>query len=274
VTTCPPSIRRNFPAISDVPFDAALSRIWNPLRLRGLKGSSNTTTGVSMRVLTILAALGLTLGGFPLVFAHTADAAYNDGGTGVLGNFSHEAYGSSQEAYRSRSAQREIPNDQPRRTVRTAALAPNTYVPKVPIIAPKIVALPRKEDEEESQPPPPAPRGLSDEQEQALLIERSLVAVAYAKRKDEANPLWTCLHESGKQLLAHIEAQFGRVDISEGTCVRRTIAGTGVLSQHAYGRAIDFLPSEGHSKQQIVTWLMAHRTEGWVSGIMTYTTWI
>ena len=80
------------------------------------------------------------------------------------------------------------------------------------------------------------------------------------------------MHESGKQLLADIEAEFGPVDISEGTCVRRSIAGTARLSQHAYGRAIHFLPSKGHSKQQVVAWLMAHRDEGWVSGIMTYAT--
>ena len=136
--------------------------------------------------------------------------------------------------------------------------------------APKSVTAPRKE--EEGPPPAPLPRGLSDEQEQALLIEKSLIAVAYAKRQQEANPLWTCMHESGKQLLAHIEAEFGPVDISEGTCAKRSIAGTATLSQHAYGRAIDFLPSKGHSKQQIVAWLMAHRDEGWVSGIMTYAT--
>jgi len=80
-------------------FGAALPRIWNPLRLRGLKGSRRTTTGVSMRVLTVLAALGLTLGGFSIVFADPGDAAYNDGGTGVLGNFSHEAYSPSERAY-------------------------------------------------------------------------------------------------------------------------------------------------------------------------------
>ncbi len=224
-----------------------------------------------MRVLTVFAALGLTLGGLSLLFAHKAEAAYNDGGPVVLGNFSHEAYGSSQGAYGSGLAQRETPYHEPRRSLRTAALAPNTYAPKAATTAPNIVAAPRKEEEERPLPAPP-PRGLTDEQEQALLIEKSLVAVAYAKRKQEANPLWTCLHESGKQLLAHIEAEFGPVDISEGTCVRRTIAGTGVLSQHAYGRAIDFLPSKGHSKQQIVAWLTAHRDEGWVSGIMTYAT--
>src|SRR5262249_53912395 len=150
-------------------------------------------------------------------------------------------YSSSQNVYGSGLKQRETPNVEPRRSFRTAALAPNTYAPKTTTTAPKIVATLRKEEDKESPTLVPLPRDLSDEQEQALLIEKSLVAVAYAKRKQEANPLWTCLHESGKQLLAHIEAQFGPVDISEGTCVSRTIAGTGVLSQHAYGRAIDFL---------------------------------
>jgi hypothetical protein len=217
-----------------------------------------------MRVLTVFAALGIALGALPLLFADRADAAYSDGGPIVLGNFSQGAYGSGVD-------HRDAPREEPRRSVRTAALAPTAYAPKAATTAPTSVMAPHKE-EEEGPPPAPPPRGLSDEQEQALLIEKSLTAVAYAKRKREASPLWTCLHESGKQLLAHIEAEFGPVDISEGTCVKRTIAGTGVLSQHAYGRAIDFLPSKGHSKQQIVAWLMAHRHEGWVSGIMTYAT--
>ena len=49
------------------------------------------------------------------------------------------------------------------------------------------------------------------------------------ERKQEANSLWTCMHESGKQLLAHIEAEFGQVDITEGTCAKRSIAGTTAL---------------------------------------------
>jgi Peptidase M15 len=216
-----------------------------------------------MRVLTVFAALGLIFGGLSLLFADRADAAYSDGGPIVLGNFSQGAYGSGID-------HRDAPREEPRRSVRTAALAPTAYAPKAATTAPKSVTAPRKE--EEGPPPAPPPRGLSDEQEQALLIEKSLIAVAYAKRKQEANPLWTCLHESGKQLLAHIEAEFGPVDISEGTCAKRSIAGTATLSQHAYGRAIDFLPGKGHSKQQIVAWLMAHRHEGWVSGIMTYAT--
>jgi hypothetical protein len=213
--------------------------------------------------MTVFGALGLALGALPLLIADRADAAYSDGGSIVLGNFSQGAYGSGVD-------HRDAPREEPRRWVRTAALAPSAYAPKRATTAAKSVTAPRKEDE--GTPPALPPRGLSDEQEQALLIEKSLVAVAYVKRKQEANQLWTCMHESGKQLLAHIEAEFGSVDISEGTCAKRNIAGTGTQSQHAYGRAIDFLPSKGHSKQQIVTWLTAHRDEGWVSGIMTYAT--
>ena len=67
-------------------------------------------------------------------------------------------------------------------------------------------------------------------------------------------------------------ATSGRGSGIVGYNVQVAVAGTATLSQHAYGRAIDFLPSKGHSKQQIVAWLMAHRDEGWVSGIMTYAT--
>jgi hypothetical protein len=154
-----------------------------------------------MRVLTVFAALGLTFGGLSLLFADRADAAYSDGGPIVLGNFSQGAYGSGVD-------HRDAPREEPRRSVRTAALAPTAYAPKAVTTVPKSVTAPRKE--EEGPPPTPPPRSLSDEQEQALLIEKSLIAVAYAKRKQETNPLWTCLHESGKQLLAHIEAEFGR----------------------------------------------------------------
>src|ERR1700682_157905 len=130
--------------------------------------------GVSMRALTILPPLGLAFGGLFLLFADRADAAYSDGGPIVLGNFSQGAYGSGVD-------HRDAPREEPRRFVRTAALAPTAYAPKAATTAPKSVTAPRKE--EEGPPPARPPHGLSDEQEQALLIEKSLIAVAYAKRK-------------------------------------------------------------------------------------------
>ena len=83
-----------------------------------------------MRVSTVLAALSLALGALPLLFADRADAGYNDGGPIVLGNFSQGAYGSAVD-------HRDVPREEPRRWVRTAALAPTTYVPKATTTAPK-----------------------------------------------------------------------------------------------------------------------------------------
>jgi hypothetical protein len=136
-----------------------------------------------MRVSTVLAALSLALGALPLLFADRADAGYNDGGPIVLGNFSQGAYGSAVD-------HRDVPREEPRRWVRTAALAPTTYVPKATTTAPKSVTAPRKE--EEGPPPAPLPRGLSDEQEQALLNEKSLPSpmpnVSRKRRSVEALP--------------------------------------------------------------------------------------
>jgi hypothetical protein len=87
------------------------------VRLKGIEGQLKNYNGGSMRVLTIFTALGLTFGGLSLLFADRADAAYSDGGPIVLGNFSQGAYGSGID-------HRDAPREEPRRSVRTAALAP------------------------------------------------------------------------------------------------------------------------------------------------------
>src|ERR1700694_3166243 len=108
-----------------------------------------------MRGFTVFAALGLAFGGLSLLFANRAEAAYSDGGPIVLGNFSQGAYGSGVD-------HRDAPREEPRRSVRTAALAHTAYAPKAATTAPKSVTASRKE--EKGPPPPPPPRGLSDEQ--------------------------------------------------------------------------------------------------------------
>jgi hypothetical protein len=89
-----------------------------------------------MRDLTVFAALSLALSAFPPLFADRADAAYSDGGPIVLGNFSQGAYGSAVD-------HRDAPREEPRRWVRTAALAPTAYVPKAATTALKSVTAPR-----------------------------------------------------------------------------------------------------------------------------------
>ena len=76
---------------------------------------------------------------------------------------------------------------------------------------------------------------------------------------------WTCLKPAARELLDRIEAEFGPMQIVS-TCRRGArIAGTGRISKHATGEAIDF--DAGSRKREVVRWLIANHTTG---GTMTY----
>lgn len=66
-------------------------------------------------------------------------------------------------------------------------------------------------------------------------------------------------------LLERIEAQFGPVNVISGYRPGARIAGTGRISRHASGNAIDF--DAGSRKAAIVKWLIANHKNG---GTMTY----
>jgi hypothetical protein len=66
-------------------------------------------------------------------------------------------------------------------------------------------------------------------------------------------------------LLARIEEKFGPVDVVSGYRPGARIAGSGRVSRHASGNAIDF--SAGGRKGAIVKWLIANHKSG---GTMTY----
>jgi hypothetical protein len=66
-------------------------------------------------------------------------------------------------------------------------------------------------------------------------------------------------------LLERIESTFGPVNVISGYRPGATIAGTGRISRHASGNAIDF--DAGSRKTAIVTWLIANHHTG---GTMTY----
>lgn len=75
----------------------------------------------------------------------------------------------------------------------------------------------------------------------------------------------SCLKASAHALLNRIESQFGRMQIIS-TCRRGArIAGTGRISKHATGEAIDF--NAGSRKAAVVKWLIANHKSG---GTMTY----
>jgi hypothetical protein len=76
----------------------------------------------------------------------------------------------------------------------------------------------------------------------------------------------TCLTPAARDLLARIEARFGRVGIVSTCRPGARIAGTRRPSRHASGNAIDFKAPAGR-KADVVRWLIANHRSG---GVMTY----
>lgn len=75
-----------------------------------------------------------------------------------------------------------------------------------------------------------------------------------------------CLTPSARALLGRIEAHFGRVQVVSTCRPGARIAGTGRISRHASGNAVDFNAPSGR-KAAIVRWLIANHRSG---GTMTY----
>jgi hypothetical protein len=85
-------------------------------------------------------------------------------------------------------------------------------------------------------------------------------------RTSRASASRTCLTPAAQALLARIEAQFGRVQLISTCRPGARIAGTGKVSKHASGQAIDFNAPSGR-KAEVVSWLIANHRSG---GTMTY----
>lgn len=75
----------------------------------------------------------------------------------------------------------------------------------------------------------------------------------------------TCLSSEAKALLEQVEAKFGRMQIISTCRPGARIAGTGRISKHASGNAVDF--DAGSRKAEVVAWLVANHHAG---GTMTY----
>ena len=74
-----------------------------------------------------------------------------------------------------------------------------------------------------------------------------------------------CLRPTARALLERIEAQFGAMQIISTCRPGARIAGSGRISKHASGEAIDF--DAGRRKGEVVRWLIANHKSG---GTMTY----
>jgi hypothetical protein len=101
----------------------------------------------------------------------------------------------------------------------------------------------------------------------AVLTANSWIAgpaEAHASRGG-ASASRTCLTSAARGLLARIEQRFGAVQLVSTCRPGARIAGTGRISRHASGNAIDF--NAGGRKSAIVNWLIANHRSG---GTMTY----
>jgi uncharacterized protein YcbK (DUF882 family) len=76
----------------------------------------------------------------------------------------------------------------------------------------------------------------------------------------------TCLKPAVRSLLSRIEQQFGHVQIVSACRRGARIRGTGKISKHASGEALDF-NAPGGKKAAVVRWLIANHKSG---GTMTY----
>lgn len=74
-----------------------------------------------------------------------------------------------------------------------------------------------------------------------------------------------CLTAPAHALIDRIQAKFGTMQIVSTCRPGARVAGSGELSRHSSGNAIDF--NAGSRKSEVVAWLIANHTTG---GTMTY----
>ena len=90
-------------------------------------------------------------------------------------------------------------------------------------------------------------------------------AAAARRGRASAGASRGCLTPAARALLGRIEAQFGALQIISTCRPGARIAGSGRISKHASGNAIDF--NAGGRKGAVVRWLIANHKSG---GTMTY----
>lgn len=75
----------------------------------------------------------------------------------------------------------------------------------------------------------------------------------------------SCLTAPARALIGSIVAKFGPMDIISTCRPGARVAGTGQISRHSSGNAIDFIA--GNRKPAVLAWLIANHSNG---GTMTY----
>ena len=87
-----------------------------------------------------------------------------------------------------------------------------------------------------------------------LLATAILPAAAQAHGSSSSR---SCLTGQTRQVLAGLEARFGAVQVISTCRPGAVIAGSGMPSQHRYGKAVDFVPRSGQ-RAAMLSWLRAN----------------
>jgi hypothetical protein len=157
------------------------------------------------------------------------------------------------------------------------AAAPEAQLPPLVPPVPQLAKRPAKANAPDPQlaplvPPVPQPAirpqrlaALPDPQLAPLVPPVPQLAIRPPRRDSRPDPLRACLKPEARALLERIEAEFGPMEIISTCRPGARIAGTGRMSKHATGEAIDF--NAGSRKGDVVRWLIANHRDG---GTMTY----
>jgi hypothetical protein len=164
------------------------------------------------------------------------------------------------------------PAQRPSRMASEPDRLPEPIVPPEPQPAVRPQRLAALSDAQVSPLRPPSPQPITRQQWLAALSERAPTGLpgheprrSWRQRDAETQRLVACLKPAARALLERIEAEFGEMRIISTCRAGARIAGTGRISRHATGEAIDF--DAGARKGDVVRWLIANHTAG---GIMTY----
>ncbi len=208
-----------------------------------------------MRITTIL-TVGLGISCLSTVAVANTDL-------GVNGIFSNSSYGGSGATVGRR--ERYIDEDiGERHRTRMAAYVPDE---EETIEAPKPVEvikppLPVRKDKAASKPRMPQ-LGING----AIVSKKAPEPLIPKEFADDRRAL-KCLTKDTREVFLKAEAQFGRMEIVS-TCVVKNIRGTGMPSQHSFGRAIDFNAPKGR-KKEVVQWFIKNKKAIGANGVMTY----
>jgi hypothetical protein len=121
-------------------------------------------------------------------------------------------------------------------------------------------------------PPVPQPAvrplrlaSLPDPQLPAIVPPVPQLARRPLRRSHQQEAMRACLTRPTRELFDRIEAEFGLMEIISTCRPGARIAGSGRISKHASGEAVDF--NAGSRKGEVVRWLIANHRDG---GTMTY----